>query len=49
MGLKHDVLMQNGALPALRITKTQTPALASHILSSHILASQNGAGADDES
>ena len=44
MGLKHDILMQNGALPALRITKTQTPALASHIL-----ASQNGAGADDES
>jgi hypothetical protein len=44
MGLKHDILMQNGALPALRITKTQTPALASHILSS-----QNGTGADDES
>ena len=44
MGLKHDILMQNGALPALRITKTQTPVLASHIL-----ASQNGAGADDES
>ena len=44
MGLKHDILMQNGALPALRIAKTQTPAL-----SSHILASQNGAGADDES
>ncbi|MGB1864512.1 MAG: beta-N-acetylglucosaminidase domain-containing protein [Candidatus Puniceispirillum sp.] len=44
MGLKHDILVQNGALPALRITKTQTPALALHILSS-----QNGAGADDES
>ncbi|WP_190275445.1 beta-N-acetylglucosaminidase domain-containing protein [Candidatus Puniceispirillum marinum] len=49
MGLKHDILMQNGALPALRITKTQTPALASHILSSHNLASQNGADADNES
>ncbi|MGB2492646.1 MAG: hypothetical protein ACPID7_06655, partial [Candidatus Puniceispirillum sp.] len=49
MGLKHDILMQNGALPALRIAKTQTPALSSHILASHILSSQNGADADDES
>lgn len=51
MGLKHDILMQSGALPALRVTKTQTPALASHILASHILllSSQNGADADDES
>ncbi|WP_438995981.1 beta-N-acetylglucosaminidase domain-containing protein [Candidatus Puniceispirillum sp.] len=34
MGLKHDILMRRGELPALRVTKTQTPALAAHILAS---------------
>ena len=43
MGLKHDILMRRGALPELRIKKTQTPALASHIL-----AMQNGFNADEE-
>ena len=44
MGLKHDILMRRGELPELRITKTQTPALASHLL-----APQTGLNADDES
>jgi hypothetical protein len=44
MGLKHDILMLRGELPELRITKTQTPALASHLL-----APQTGLNADDES
>ena len=34
MGLKHDILMRRGELPSLRVTKTQTPALAAHILAS---------------
>jgi protein O-GlcNAcase/histone acetyltransferase len=44
MGLKHDILIRGVALPALRVTKTQTLALSSHLLSL-----QNGADTDDES
>ena len=32
MGLKHDILMRKGELPSIRVNKTQTPALAAHIL-----------------
>ena len=31
-GLKHDLLIEAGRLPDLRVAKTQTPALASHLL-----------------
>ncbi len=33
MSLKHDLLINAGQLPELRIQKTQTPALAEHLLS----------------
>ncbi|MBT6566372.1 MAG: hypothetical protein HON06_05805 [Candidatus Puniceispirillum sp.] len=44
MGLKHDILMRRGEMPELRITKTQT-----HALATHILASQNDVNTDDAS
>ena len=31
-GLKHDLLIETGQLPDLRVAKTQTPALARHLL-----------------
>ena len=31
-GLKHDLLIETGQLPDLRVVKTQTPALARHLL-----------------
>ena len=31
-GLKHDLLIETGQLPDLRVTKTQTSALAKHLL-----------------
>ena len=31
-GLKHDLLIETGRLPDLRVAKTQTPALARHLL-----------------
>lgn len=43
MGLKHDILLRGGALPALRVKKTQTPALATHLLPLH-----SASNADDE-
>ena len=33
MSLKHDLLINAGQLPELRIQKTQSPALAEHLLS----------------
>ena len=33
-GLKHDLLIEIGQLPDLRVAKTQTPALARHLLQS---------------
>ncbi|MGB0804850.1 MAG: hypothetical protein ACPGSQ_09875, partial [Candidatus Puniceispirillaceae bacterium] len=31
-GLKHDLLIETRQLPDLRVTKTQTSALAKHLL-----------------